>query len=126
VVLGPETWPTWLGEEPADPRQLKAFLAPYPSEGMTCWPLSPRVGNVKNSRFQHAIWWRQSNGLRPSRPGDEAPAFAFKVARYPRAMCGRACLDATGAVMIITFCGCVTADYFGRVGELFTGDIAEK
>ena len=28
VVLGPETWPTWLGEEPADPRQLKALLAP--------------------------------------------------------------------------------------------------
>jgi putative SOS response-associated peptidase YedK len=44
-----ETWATWLGEEPADPRQLKALLAPYPSEGMTCWPVSPRVGNVKNN-----------------------------------------------------------------------------
>jgi putative SOS response-associated peptidase YedK len=31
VVLGPETWPVWLGEEPADPRKLKAPLAPYPS-----------------------------------------------------------------------------------------------
>ena len=29
TVLGPETWPTWIGEEPADPRQLKALLAPY-------------------------------------------------------------------------------------------------
>jgi hypothetical protein len=29
-------------------------------------------------------------------------------------------------VMIITFCGCDTADYFGRVGEVFTEDIAEK
>jgi putative SOS response-associated peptidase YedK len=49
VVLGPKTWPVWLGEEPADPRQLKALLAPYPSKRMTCWPVSPRVGNVKNN-----------------------------------------------------------------------------
>jgi hypothetical protein len=49
VVLGPETWPAWLGEEPADPRQLQAMLAPYPSEEMTCWPVSTRVGNVKNN-----------------------------------------------------------------------------
>jgi putative SOS response-associated peptidase YedK len=27
----------------------KPFLAPYPSERMTCWPLGPRVGNVKNN-----------------------------------------------------------------------------
>jgi putative SOS response-associated peptidase YedK len=49
VVLGPETWPAWLGEEPVEPRELKALLAPYPSELMTCWPVSPRVGNVKNN-----------------------------------------------------------------------------
>jgi putative SOS response-associated peptidase YedK len=48
VVLGSETWSLWLGEEPADPRQLKAVLAPYPAEGMTCWPVSAQVGNVKN------------------------------------------------------------------------------
>jgi hypothetical protein len=49
VVLGPETWPAWLGEEPPDARQLKAMLAPYPSEEMVAWPVSPRVGNVKNN-----------------------------------------------------------------------------
>ena len=49
VVLGPETWPAWLGEEPADARQLKAMLAPHPSEKMTCWPVNARVGNLKNS-----------------------------------------------------------------------------
>ena len=49
VVLAPETWPAWLGEEPTDPGQLKALLAPYPSEGMTCWLVSARVGNVKNN-----------------------------------------------------------------------------
>jgi len=49
VVLGPETWPEWLGEVPADARQLKTMLVPYPAEQMTCWPVSPRVGNVKNN-----------------------------------------------------------------------------
>jgi putative SOS response-associated peptidase YedK len=42
VVLAPETWPTWLGEEPANEVRLKALLAPYPSEEMVCWPVSPR------------------------------------------------------------------------------------
>jgi len=49
VAPGPETWPQWLGQEPADARQLKALLAPYPSEETVCWPVSPRVGNVKNN-----------------------------------------------------------------------------
>ena len=49
VVLGPDAWPVWLGEEPADPHQLKALLTPYPSEAMPCWPVSARVGNVKNN-----------------------------------------------------------------------------
>jgi putative SOS response-associated peptidase YedK len=39
----------WLGEELAETLQLKAIRAPYPSEEMTCWPVSPRVGNVKNN-----------------------------------------------------------------------------
>jgi hypothetical protein len=29
--------------------QLKALLAPYPSDEMICWPVSARVGNVKNN-----------------------------------------------------------------------------
>jgi hypothetical protein len=28
-----------LGEEPTDPARLKALLAPYPTEEMTCWPV---------------------------------------------------------------------------------------
>jgi putative SOS response-associated peptidase YedK len=48
VVLGLETWLIWLGEEPGGPPRLKTLLAPYPSEGVTCWPVSPRVGNAKN------------------------------------------------------------------------------
>jgi putative SOS response-associated peptidase YedK len=49
VVLKPEAWPEWLGEEPADEARLKSLLAPYPSDGMVCWPVSARVGNVRNN-----------------------------------------------------------------------------
>ena len=49
VVLKPETWPVWLGEEAADAASLKALLAPFPSDEMTCWPVSTRVGNVRNN-----------------------------------------------------------------------------
>jgi putative SOS response-associated peptidase YedK len=49
VILKPDVWPVWLGEQPADVPQLKALLAPYPAGEMTCWPVSARVGNVKNN-----------------------------------------------------------------------------
>jgi putative SOS response-associated peptidase YedK len=50
AVLKPELWPAWLGEQPATVRDLKAMLrTPYPSEDMICWPVSTRVGNVKNN-----------------------------------------------------------------------------
>jgi hypothetical protein len=34
VVLKPDAWPVWLGEEPADLPQLKSLLAPYVSDDM--------------------------------------------------------------------------------------------
>ncbi len=49
AIIAPEAWPAWLGEEPADEAQLKALLAPYPSDHMICWPVNARVGNVKNN-----------------------------------------------------------------------------
>jgi putative SOS response-associated peptidase YedK len=49
VVLAPNVWSEWLGEEHADPPRLKPLFAPFPSEQMTCWPVSTRVGNVKNN-----------------------------------------------------------------------------
>jgi putative SOS response-associated peptidase YedK len=32
VILKPDAWPVWLGEEPADEPRLKALLAPYPAD----------------------------------------------------------------------------------------------
>jgi putative SOS response-associated peptidase YedK len=49
VVLKLEAWPVWVGEEPADLPQLKSLLVPHPSAAMTCWPISARVGSVKNN-----------------------------------------------------------------------------
>jgi putative SOS response-associated peptidase YedK len=49
VVLDRASWPAWLGEIPATEADLKAMLVPYPSAGMTAWPVSARVGNVKNN-----------------------------------------------------------------------------
>ena len=47
--LEAEAWPLWLGEEAAASSDLRALLAPFPSAEMTCWPVSARVGNVKNN-----------------------------------------------------------------------------
>jgi putative SOS response-associated peptidase YedK len=49
AILAPEAWPEWLGEEPAHEARLKSLLAPYPSAGLTCWPVSARVGNIRNN-----------------------------------------------------------------------------
>jgi putative SOS response-associated peptidase YedK len=40
---------SWLGEEPASLPQLKSLLVPCSSAEMICWPVSQRVGNVKNN-----------------------------------------------------------------------------
>ena len=49
AVLKPEMWSASLGEELATVEELKAMLAAYSFDGMICWPVSPRVGNVKNN-----------------------------------------------------------------------------
>jgi putative SOS response-associated peptidase YedK len=49
VILPSEDWPLWLSEEEADVERLKATLAPYPGKDMTMWPVSQRVGNVRNN-----------------------------------------------------------------------------
>jgi putative SOS response-associated peptidase YedK len=48
VILPPEAWPLWLGEEEASPEELLALLQPYPAEAMRVHRIGPAVGNVKN------------------------------------------------------------------------------
>lgn len=49
MILAPETWPLWLGEDAAGTEELKALLRPYPADDMTMWPVSARGGNVRNN-----------------------------------------------------------------------------
>jgi putative SOS response-associated peptidase YedK len=49
VILPPKEWPLWLGEDAAEPERLKAVLQPYPADDMKMWPVSTRVGNVRNN-----------------------------------------------------------------------------
>jgi hypothetical protein len=67
AILAPEAWPEWLGEQPADEARLKSLLAPYPSDGMICWPVSARVGNVRNNDSSSSS--RSPRRKRPVCPG---------------------------------------------------------
>jgi putative SOS response-associated peptidase YedK len=49
VILGPQNWPAWLGEEPAEAARPKAMLAPYSSDEDDGLVGERWVGNVKNS-----------------------------------------------------------------------------
>jgi putative SOS response-associated peptidase YedK len=49
VILTPEDWPAWLGEREADQDELRALLKPAPNELLHLWPVSKRVGSVKNN-----------------------------------------------------------------------------
>jgi putative SOS response-associated peptidase YedK len=91
VVLKPAAWPAWLGEEPADAPQLKALLAPYPSEEMVAWPVSPRVGNVKNndpSLIEPIVGTDRCAGSVPG-GSDELAQMARRAPRYAGAGCVR-------------------------------------
>ncbi len=49
VILAESDWPQWLGEAPASAQVLHALLKPYDPADMELWPVSKRVGNVKNN-----------------------------------------------------------------------------
>jgi putative SOS response-associated peptidase YedK len=48
VIVAPENYGKWLGEEEADPMRLLLMLKPYPAEVMMTFPVDAKVGNVKN------------------------------------------------------------------------------
>jgi hypothetical protein len=49
VVLKRDVWPVWFDEQLTDVPRLRPCSGPYPADDMICWPISPRVGNVKNN-----------------------------------------------------------------------------
>jgi putative SOS response-associated peptidase YedK len=49
VILAPDTWPRWLGEQGATPDELKALLVPCLDEALKIWPVSrEKIGSVRN------------------------------------------------------------------------------
>ena len=48
IIIAPEDWNFWLGEEPARNRSLLDVLKSCPDELLTVWPVSRRVCNAKN------------------------------------------------------------------------------
>jgi putative SOS response-associated peptidase YedK len=48
VIVVPEDYGKWIGEEEADPVRLLQMLKPFPAETMMAFPVDVRVGNVKN------------------------------------------------------------------------------
>jgi putative SOS response-associated peptidase YedK len=49
VILPRENYARWLGEEATEPPHLMALLKPYPADAMDAYPVSTRVGSVKNT-----------------------------------------------------------------------------
>ena len=48
VILGPDDYGTWLGEEEASPEALMALMRPFDPARMRAWPVGSRVGAVAN------------------------------------------------------------------------------
>ena len=46
VILEPDHWDAWLSAK--DTAEPLAMLQPFPAQLMTAYPVSPKVGNVKN------------------------------------------------------------------------------
>jgi len=63
VILSPEVWPAWLGEEPADEAQLKSLLAPTLP---TAWSAGRSVRASEASGSKH-ITAKNANKMAPDR-----------------------------------------------------------
>jgi len=48
VILAPQNYAAWLGEESATQDQLTSILKPYPADRMTTYPIAPQIGTAKN------------------------------------------------------------------------------
>ncbi len=48
VIVAPQDYGKWLGEDEADPVRLLQMLKPFPADAMMAFPVDAKVGNVKN------------------------------------------------------------------------------
>ena len=48
VILSPDDYGKWLGEEELPTRQVEQLLRPFPASAMKAWPVSTRVNSYAN------------------------------------------------------------------------------
>jgi putative SOS response-associated peptidase YedK len=48
VVIAPDRWANWLGENAPADSAIETLLQPYPDNAMAFWAVDRRVGNVRN------------------------------------------------------------------------------
>ena len=48
VVIAPDRWADWLGENALADGAIETLLQPYPDNAMAFWAVDRRVGNVRN------------------------------------------------------------------------------
>ncbi len=48
VIVSPQDYDKWLGEEAADPMRLLQMFKLYRAEAMAAYPVDPKIGNVKH------------------------------------------------------------------------------
>ena len=48
VILLPDDYGKWLGEECLPTREVEQLLRPFPASKMRAWPVSPRVNSPVN------------------------------------------------------------------------------
>jgi putative SOS response-associated peptidase YedK len=48
VVIAPDRWNDWLGENSIPASELHALLRPYSDKAMAFWAVDRKIGNVKN------------------------------------------------------------------------------
>jgi putative SOS response-associated peptidase YedK len=71
VILPPELWAPWLGEEEASSDELQEFLQPSPAEELACWPVPARVG--KFSENDAGLILRDPTASPPPELNDPSP-----------------------------------------------------
>jgi putative SOS response-associated peptidase YedK len=65
VILQPQDYERWL--EPGDPQRPPIdLLRPYPAEEMEAWPVSERVGNVRNNDAELLIRQERQEKRQPA------------------------------------------------------------
>lgn len=48
VILGPNSGPAWLGDEPLDPARVAQLCRPLPAGMMSGWRVDPRVNSIRH------------------------------------------------------------------------------